>query len=150
MDHLRFDLLTKAVGTPSSRRAVVSALAALAVGRAALPAEAAQCEQGCKKKKGRCCGKCFEKTIDPKTGNATDYFCCPHKSFCKGIDDARPDQCCYSDEVCVRNDPDRLSQTNGNKLCCRTCGNTCCSSADFCDNGSCKSIGTARLPRGRR
>ena len=148
MDHLRFDLLTKAVGTPSSRRAAVAALAALAVGRGAPPAEAAQCEQGCKKKKGRCCGKCFEKTIDPKTGNATDYFCCPHKSFCKGIDDARPDQCCYSDEVCARDDPGR--NTGGNGLCCRTCGDACCSSAEYCKDGTCTTIGTARLPRGRR
>ena len=157
MDHLRFDLLTKAVGTPSSRRAVVSALAALAVGRAALPAEAAQCEQGCKKK-GRCCGKCFEKTIDPKTNDPTAYFCCPHKSFCKGItvsaEDVRADQCCYNDEVCLQAGDDRLGDNKGNGVCCRICSdpehNGCCPSAFYCNNGTCEPIGTARLPRGRR
>jgi hypothetical protein len=116
-----------------------------------------QCGKGC-------CSPdaCFENAQKTSVAEPATYDCC--KIPCKSSLPNWPDQCCYAagefeklvvDEICdplLPNKPE-LYGDFPEGICCRKCGNVCCSSSQYCldpATSTCEELGTARLARYRR
>jgi len=142
LDAHRFDLLARVLGT-TSRRRLLAALAAGLGGHVATSGRtmAADCPRS-ERCGGKCCKDCFVRR-NPNNSELT-AFCCREDSICRSPRGRRIDQCCYGDEKCQPNSIDP------NKICCRRCAGTCCDEIDYCKQGTCTGIGTARLARIRR
>ncbi len=152
MDEERFDRMARSVGgREASRRSVLGVV--VGGGIAALrPGVETAAKERCPRKErcgGDCCKDCFAKSVNPGTGKQVGKACCPRSKVCKDPAGTLPDECCYDDEVCQpRGAADRGS------LCCRRCADPvfggCCTSQRQCtNNGRCRVLTTARLPRRR-
>jgi hypothetical protein len=156
MDAQTLDNLARslAIGT-ASRRSLVAGVGFASLTTYLGSADAKKKKKHCKKKKrcGKgCCNSssCFAKAIDADAPvpEILSYGCCPASSFCKSELPNWQDQCCYPDETCDPQLPNKDPSTDS--LCCRPCGGKCCQSSFECVNEVCTFANTARLPRYRR
>ena len=140
MDGQRFDEVTRALATGTSRRAVLrTALGGMGAGLLALvgvteagAASKRSCVESCKKQfgPGRARGQCISTCAK---GGGTP----PVPEFCGGIGNLP----CPEGFTCVDDPRDDCDPERGGRDCggiCRpTCGTTVCGSDEFCCNPSC-------------
>ena len=140
MDGQRFDEVTRALATGTSRRAVLrTALGGMGAGLLALvgvteagAASKRSCVESCKKQfgPGRARGQCISTCAK---GGGTP----PVPEFCGGIGNLP----CPEGFTCVDDPRDDCDPESGGRDCggiCRpTCGTTVCGSDEFCCNESC-------------
>jgi hypothetical protein len=113
-----------------------------------------QCGSGCCVPDG-----CFENKEKTSSEKPPSYDCC--RIPCKSVLPGWKDQCCYAagefdnlvvDEICDPLLPNKLG-IFAEGICCRKCGDVCCSSSQYCldpATSTCEELGTARLARYRR
>ncbi len=87
---------------------------------------------------GECCTDCF---YDSDTN--ANFFCCPELNVCG-------DFCCFGSEKCVVSETgfrrcvdSRLVCNDGKQCPEECCGGVCCSSDEFCHNGTCLTTDTS-------
>jgi hypothetical protein len=157
MDPQLFDTLTRHLSRAGSRRRVLTALVASALGRVqSLPradrvAASGECDNPCPTDKpccikgkcretcvgGTCCADCFAEVllinekpvlVNPVCCESPAGTICEHKKSGPG-----DDRCCYPNQVCVKG-----------KCCCdecegaMVCGGKCCAIAACCNGKCCK------------
>ena len=150
-----FDSLTRFLAAPpATRRRVIGGLAGVFAATVPLGDLAAK-KKRCKRKKR--CGKgccngaiCFAATVTEVDGSPLSFGCCSEALLCKSEIPNWRDECCYPDETCDPQLPNRDISATG--ICCRPCGGLCCQSSFECnvETNLCEVANTARLPRYRR
>jgi hypothetical protein len=149
MEDSRFDALTKAMATPTSRRQALKALGASVVGgilglsrigtaladKPLCRGNGSKCSLGKQCCSGYCANNvctcppapaCNSACPCPSGSTCVNGTCCPSSQACNGT-------CCPSGQGCCNGTCTDLNTTSN----CGSCGNTCTSPGQICQNGQC-------------